>query len=130
MMDEILNFKKEKQVFLKAQYLDLFSFLLYINDLPEICGNDADIALFADDTSLIKIGKRDATDINSEHERVRHWFCQNKLTLNTTKCESKNFAVGKKEIEIFNSKLPKLIVSSIWVSTLTISSHSENTLST
>ena len=32
--------------------------------------NDADIALFADDTSLIKIGKRDATDINSELERV------------------------------------------------------------
>ena len=42
-----------------------FLFLLHINDLPEICGKNADIALFADDTSVIKIGKRDATDINS-----------------------------------------------------------------
>ena len=99
-------------MFLKAQYSDLFLFLLYINDLPEICGNDADlcrylpIAFFADDTSLIKIGKRDATDMNSGLERVSHWFCQSKLTLNIRKCEGMNLAVGEiKDIKIFNSKL-------------------------
>ena len=37
-------------------------------------------ALFADDANLIKIGKRDARDMNGELERVCHWFCQNKLT--------------------------------------------------
>ena len=79
----------------QGSVLGPFLIILYINDLPEIYGNDADIALFADDTSLIKIGKRDATDIKSELERVRRWFCQNKLTLNTSKCESMNFGVGK-----------------------------------
>ena len=63
--------------------------------------------LFADDKSRIKIGKRDATDINSELESVSHWFCQNKFTLNTTKRESMNFAVRKiKDIKIFKTKLP------------------------
>ena len=91
----------------QGSVLGPFLFLLYINDLPGICGKNANIALFADDTSLIKSGKRDATDMNSELERVGHWFRQNKLTLNITKCESMNFAAGKaRDIEIFNSKLP------------------------
>ena len=72
-----------------------FVFLLHIIDLPEICGNDADIALFPGDTSLIKIGKQDATDMNSELERISHWIRQNKAALYTTKCGSRNFAVGK-----------------------------------
>ena len=41
----------------QGSVLCLFLFLVYINDLPQILENDNKMALFADDTSIIKSGK-------------------------------------------------------------------------
>ena len=40
--------------FHKALYLGLILFIIYINDLPEICEEFARIYLFADDAKLFK----------------------------------------------------------------------------
>ena len=97
-----------------------FLFLSYINDLPGICGKDTDLALFGDDLSLIKSGKREATNLNGELERGGHWFRQNKL-LPWEK-------LGILKLPIRNCLIT--IVSRTLVFTLTISSHPENTLRT
>ena len=65
-------------------------FLLYINDLPNICLQKSTPAMYADDTNLTASATsiKDLEDIlNSELDKVHSWLRANKFTLNVKKTE-------------------------------------------
>ena len=71
-------------------------FLIYINDINK-CVDSSQLALFADNTTVIKAGKR-IDNLNREDSYYMFiWFCSNKLTGNNDKCESLCFGLGKPE---------------------------------
>ena len=78
----------------QGSVLGPFLFLIYINDLPDSC-EKAEVAMFADDTTLIKSGKRVDPLLSQEINCVRDWFSSNKLTVNPEKCEAMCFGYGK-----------------------------------
>ena len=78
----------------QGSVLGPFLFLIYINDLPSSC-DKAELAMFADDTTLIKSGKRIDPLLSQEIKYVRDWFSSNKLTVNPEKCEAMCFGYGK-----------------------------------
>ena len=69
------------------------------------------MVIFADDTTIIKAGKRTDAAIKSDIVTVSKWFESNKLTINTDKSEAMFFGCGKpnnlrilsKELEYKNS---------------------------
>ena len=67
-----------------------FLFLIYINDLPLVC-EKSKISLFADDTTVYKMGMNSEKEITEDVRKMRNWFDVNKLTLNVEKCESISF---------------------------------------
>ena len=69
-------------------------FLIYINDLPGSC-EKAEVAMFADVTTLIKSGRSVDPLLSQEINCVRDWFSSNKLTVNPEKCEAMCFGFGK-----------------------------------
>ena len=71
-------------------------FLIYINDI-EKCVENSQLAMFADDTTVIKAGKRVDNLIRKDVDCMFKWFCSNKLTVNIDKCESICFGLGKPE---------------------------------
>ena len=78
------------QEFPKGQFSVLFLFLVYINDFPQTFQNDNKIALFADDTSIIKTAKG-SCNMQNDLDKICDWFNYNKLSINTTKCETMSF---------------------------------------
>ena len=70
-----------------------FLFLLYINDLPTII-QESQATMFADDTSLLKSGKKGELLLQPDVERLSNWFISNKLTINVGKCEIISFGIG------------------------------------
>lgn len=69
-------------------------FLLYINDLPEICTN-AMCLLYADDTAIVvrqKSGEEAQKTVDELMPRLSRWFAANYLTLNTKKSFSQNYS--------------------------------------
>ena len=74
-------------VFLRAQFLGLFLFLLYINDLPNT-SSLLKFHLFADDTSIY-YPSRNLSDIesliNTELKYVANWMKANWLSISTSK---------------------------------------------
>ena len=71
-------------------------FLIYINDIDK-CVENSQLAMFADDTTVIKAGKRVDNLIKKDVDCMFNWFCSNKLTVNIDKCESICFGLGKPE---------------------------------
>jgi hypothetical protein len=69
-------------------------FLLYVNDLPEIVKDNAEIVLYADDTSII-INRPNITDFtncaNKVLNDINKWLTINLLSLNTDKTEYMQF---------------------------------------
>ena len=66
------------------------------------------IALFADDTSLVKAGKRKEYQIQEEIKKMAVWFTSNRLTVNASKCEVMNFGLGGQHcITLMNQKNPQ-----------------------
>ena len=50
--------------------------------------------MFADDTSLLKSGKKGELLSQPDVERLSNWFIGNKLTINVGKCEIISFGIG------------------------------------
>ena len=71
----------------QGSVLGPFRFLMYINDLPDSC-EKAEVAMFADDATLIKSGKRVDPLLSQEVNCVRDWFSSNKLTFTPENCAS------------------------------------------
>ena len=71
-------------------------FLIYINDIDK-CVENSQLAMFADDTTVIKEGKRVDNLIRKDVDCMSNWFCSNKSTVNIGKCESICFVLGKPE---------------------------------
>ena len=74
----------------QGSVLGPFMFLVYINDFPQNFQIDNEIALFADDISIIKTGKGNC-NMQSGIDKICDWFNYNKLSINTTKCETHVF---------------------------------------
>ena len=77
----------------QGSVLGPFLFLLYINDLPTII-QESQVTMFADDTSLLKSGKKGELLLQPDVERLSNWFISNKLTINVGKCEIISFGIG------------------------------------
>ena len=92
----------------QGSVLGPFLFLIYINDLPEYPKNNNQIAKFADDTSLVKAGKRKECQIQEDIDKMAVWFTSNRLTVNASKCEVMNFGLrGQQFITLMNQKIPQ-----------------------
>ncbi|CAK1581999.1 unnamed protein product [Parnassius mnemosyne] len=73
-----------------------FLFLIYINDLLYLVGDNHDIVLFADDTSLIFKLKRQLInydDVNNAPSKLVHWFNANNMLLNGNKTKCIKFTI-------------------------------------
>jgi hypothetical protein len=60
-------------------------FLLYINDLPKIVNDNAEVILYADDTSIILTGLNLTNFANSDNKilgDINKWFTTSLLSLN------------------------------------------------
>ena len=65
----------------------IVSYTVYVNDF-HLCSDFFELNLFADDASLFCEGTRLCplgTTINSELDKVYHWLCANKFSLNIDK---------------------------------------------
>ena len=81
-------------------------FLIYVNDVPAFCKNENKIAMFADDTSILKSSGRNNLNLQDDLDRVIDWFSFNKLSVNTSKCESMHFGCGiTKHLTILNENV-------------------------
>jgi hypothetical protein len=72
----------------KVQFLALYSFLFYINDLPTVTAKSAKLVLYADDTSVIITNPsptKFANKLNKVLADVNEWFKNNSLSLNFNK---------------------------------------------
>ena len=66
----------------QCSILGPFLFLVYINDLPDVC-QKSEVAIFAaDDTSIVKAGKSDDCSMQIELEILTDWVNYNKLSIN------------------------------------------------
>ena len=70
-----------------------FLFLLYNNDLDNACTKNS-LTMFADDTTVIKAGRRTDYLIRKDVKVRTHWFNAIKLTINVDKCEAIHFGRG------------------------------------
>ena len=63
----------------QGSVLGPFLFLIYSNELREYAENNNPFALFADDTSLVKGGKRKECQIQEDIDKMAVWFTSNSL---------------------------------------------------
>jgi hypothetical protein len=79
-------------------------FIIYINDLPACCDRTQP-TLFADDTSLLSIGKSNIFDeLNEDVKVVSKWLDNNKLSLNLGKSKLDHFkAAGSVSVVKLNN---------------------------
>ena len=89
----------------QGSVLDPFLFLLYIKDLDNACTETSSI-MFADNTTVIKAGRRTASLIRADAKVRTRWFDANKLTTNVDKCEAIHFGRGlPDEVQIKDNQL-------------------------
>lgn len=86
-------------------------FSIFINDLPQICG-DCQTLLYADDT-VIYTSKRDICSIQSslqtDFDIVQKWFLNNGLILNKLKSHSMLFSINSGQHTQANSLMVKFL---------------------
>jgi hypothetical protein len=87
-------------VCLKALYWVLYSFLLYINDLPKLICDLSKPILFADNTSIIILDK-DPTNFKIKTNKIfditNEWFATNLLIINYEKTNFLQFQTKNKK---------------------------------
>ena len=68
-------------------------FIIYINDLVEYCGSNADIFLFADDAKIFSHIKtdQDIKQLQCELVNFKNWMDTWLLKLNVNKCKSVSY---------------------------------------
>jgi len=72
----------------RVQFLALYFFLLYINNLPKVTAKNAKLVLYADDTSLIMTNPNPiefANELNIFLFNINEWFRKNELFINFNK---------------------------------------------
>jgi hypothetical protein len=77
----------------QGSILDLLLFLLYINDLPKIVNDNAEV-LYVDDTSIIITSLNRTNFTNSANkilQNINKWFTTNLLSLNADKTQYMQF---------------------------------------
>ena len=69
--------------------LGLLLFIIYINDLPEVCSNLSKIFLFADDAKIYKCISdiSDSEKLNDSGQQVFDWSEKWCMKLNVDKCK-------------------------------------------
>ena len=82
--------------------------LIYINDVPVVCSTKSKIPMLADDTSLFfQSGKQNLLTIQNDINEMTTWFACNKLSINSSKCETISFGIGKPPaLKIDNISIP------------------------
>ena len=78
-------------------------FILYINDFPQVCGQQITTFLYADDTSIFIEGKSEEelqTSLNVFMPKVAKWFTTNQLSLNTDKTFYQIYTSKKTAVEV------------------------------
>ena len=70
-------------------------FLIYINDLPDFCGEDHKIYLYADDAKLYNTvtSKEDQLCLQQVINRIKEWCDKWLLKLNISKCKSVSYCI-------------------------------------
>ena len=76
-------------------------FVIYINDLPEMCDKDGNLFLFADDAKIYKYvqGNNDATILQKCCQDLYNWSEKWLMKLNIAKCKIMTVTRSKKIIE-------------------------------
>jgi ribonuclease P/MRP protein subunit RPP40 len=71
-------------------------FVIFINDLPEFCGGDSDIFLFADDAKIMKHVTRteDCSQLQNSCDKLLEWSNTWLLKLNIKKCMLLRLSTG------------------------------------
>ena len=90
-------------------------FLLYINDLGNMCFSTTSI-LFADDTNIFKIGnnlKEMEDELNSELSKISIWLRANKLSLNIGKTHFMLFSNKKRRHYDLNIKIDETKIEEV-----------------
>jgi len=64
------------------------AFIMYINDLTDICTNDTDLYLFADDAKICKYIRNgeDQAELQTTLSKMQNWSDTWLLKLNVQKC--------------------------------------------
>jgi hypothetical protein len=94
----------------KDQYLDLCFFFNYIiNDLPKSIKNNAEVVLFADDTSIIVNSPNPIfkSTVNKVFHDINRWFTSKLLSLNVDKTQFMQFETKTSsliDLNIFHGK--------------------------
>ena len=79
----------------QGSILGPFLFLVCNKDLPAVCSTKSKIAMFAEDTSLFQSGKETLLTIQNDENEMTRWFACNKVSINSSKCETILFCIGK-----------------------------------
>ena len=88
------NWELVKSGVLQCLILGHLLFLLHVNDLPKIGTKDANIVLFADDTSIMVTNSNDThlkIVMNEIFMDINKWFKTNQLSLNCSKTHCLEF---------------------------------------
>ena len=77
----------------QGSILGSFIFLLYINNL-DTSSRNSKVSMFADDTTIFNAKKNVSFTMQPETDLISDWMTNNKLTINTNKCEVMCFGSG------------------------------------
>ena len=97
-----------KNGILQGSTLGCLLFLIYINDIATIKQRNINITIFADDTSILSVGKNIKESVKNANDnllKIKSWMDQNMLTVNVQKTKCIKFKLRKKDNEESDMKI-------------------------